>query len=186
MSKAVDIFSGILFVRTRHYDDVKKVVVLQGNKPERRFFEERPQGEWIIIDDTEQFIAKCSVCGMRLGDLDALKEEIVKLCTHINANNGITVPTLAFTRIIDNAPTVEVPNYAMGYQDGVRKVLKEVAEGKHRPQGKWIDYNAYYKTCPFCKRTVGIDFLIQSYENPIKTYNFCPNCGADMRKGGAE
>ncbi len=46
MSKAVDIFSGILFVRTRHYDDVKKVVVLQGNKPERRFFEERPQGEW--------------------------------------------------------------------------------------------------------------------------------------------
>lgn len=32
----------------------------------------------------------------------------------------------------------EVPNYAMGYQDGVRKVLKEVAEGKHRPQGEWI------------------------------------------------
>ena len=24
---------------------------------------ERPQGEWIIIDDTEKFIAKCSVCG---------------------------------------------------------------------------------------------------------------------------
>lgn len=23
----------------------------------------RPQGEWIIIDDTEKFIAKCSVCG---------------------------------------------------------------------------------------------------------------------------
>lgn len=94
MSKAVDIFSGILFVRTRHYDDVKKVVVLQGNKPERRFFEERPQGEWII-------------------------------------------------------------------------------------------YNAYYKTCPFCKRTVGIDFLIQSYENPPERINFCPNCGADMR-GGTE
>lgn len=49
MSKAVDIFSGILFVRTRHYDDVKKIVVLQGNKPERRFFEEQPQGEWIPI-----------------------------------------------------------------------------------------------------------------------------------------
>ena len=26
-------------------------------------YEERPQGEWIIIDDTEKFIAKCSVCG---------------------------------------------------------------------------------------------------------------------------
>lgn len=51
MSKAVDIFSGILFVRTRHYDDVKKVVVLQGNKPERRFFEEQPQGEWIPVSE---------------------------------------------------------------------------------------------------------------------------------------
>ena len=73
MSKAVDIFSGILFVRTRHYDDVKKVVVLQGNKPERRFFEERPQGEWIIIDDTEQFIAKCSICG-RIEDSRMIKD----------------------------------------------------------------------------------------------------------------
>lgn len=24
---------------------------------------ERPKGEWIIVDDTEKFIAKCSVCG---------------------------------------------------------------------------------------------------------------------------
>ena len=37
----------------------------------------------------------------------ALKDEIVKLCERINANNGITVPTLAFTRIINNAPSVE-------------------------------------------------------------------------------
>lgn len=25
--------------------------------------EERPHGKWIIIDDCEHFIAKCSVCG---------------------------------------------------------------------------------------------------------------------------
>lgn len=25
--------------------------------------EERPHGEWIIIDDCEKFIARCSVCG---------------------------------------------------------------------------------------------------------------------------
>ena len=66
---------------------------------------------------------------MRLGDLDALKEEIVKLCELINANNGITVPTSAFTRIINDAPTVE------------------------QPQGKWIpvseklpEENGYYIT----------------------------------------
>ena len=51
MSKAVDIFSGILFVRTRHYEEVKKVVVLQGNKPEKRFFEERSRGKWKFDKD---------------------------------------------------------------------------------------------------------------------------------------
>ena len=25
--------------------------------------EVRPQGEWILVDDTEKFIVKCSVCG---------------------------------------------------------------------------------------------------------------------------
>lgn len=35
--------------------------------------EERPQGEWIIIDDTEQFIAKCSVCG-RIEDSRMVKD----------------------------------------------------------------------------------------------------------------
>ena len=35
--------------------------------------------------------------------------------------------------IIDNAPTVAVDNYAMGYQDGVRQVLSE------RPQGEITD-----------------------------------------------
>lgn len=64
MSKAVDIFDGILFVRTRHYNDVKKVVVLQGNKPEKRFFEkQRLQGEWIDIALTEW---KCSNCNYQV------------------------------------------------------------------------------------------------------------------------
>ena len=34
---------------------------------------ERPRGEWIIIDDTEQFIAKCSVCG-RIEDSRMVKD----------------------------------------------------------------------------------------------------------------
>ena len=35
--------------------------------------EERPKGEWIIIDDTEKFIAKCSVCG-RIEDSRMIKD----------------------------------------------------------------------------------------------------------------
>lgn len=34
---------------------------------------ERPTGKWIIIDDTEKFIAKCSVCG-RIEDSRMVKD----------------------------------------------------------------------------------------------------------------
>lgn len=34
---------------------------------------ERPQGEWILVDDTEKFIAKCSVCG-RIEDSRLVKD----------------------------------------------------------------------------------------------------------------
>lgn len=39
----------------------------------RKVLSERPQGEWLIIDDTEQFIAKCSVCG-RIEDSRMVKD----------------------------------------------------------------------------------------------------------------
>ena len=115
------------------------------------------------------------------GDLisrEDLKEEIVKLCERINANDGITVPTLAFTRIIDNAPTVEpekakegeiVKAYTKGFDDGI-----EIA----RQKGEWIckdkvDGHMFGYSCSNCR-------------NPEwQITRFCPNCGALM-KGGAE
>lgn len=45
---------------------------LEGYKVGKKHFE-RPQGEWIIIDDTEQFIAKCSICG-RIEDSRMIKD----------------------------------------------------------------------------------------------------------------
>lgn len=33
----------------------------------------RPQGKWILVDDTEKFIAKCSVCG-RIEDSRMVKD----------------------------------------------------------------------------------------------------------------
>ena len=48
MAKAVDIKDGILFVRTRHYDDVKMVVVRHQEKPEKRFYKVN-EGELIVI-----------------------------------------------------------------------------------------------------------------------------------------
>ncbi len=51
---------------------------------------------------------------------------------------------------------------------------------EERPQGEWIisEYvdtrRGFITKCPFCKT------------DTIGGGNFCPNCGANMRKGGAE
>lgn len=110
------------------------------------------------------------------GDLisrNALKEEIVKLCERINANNGITVPTLAFTRIIDNAQAVDVISSEEGYEMYGKGYLQGYERGKsERPKGEWNYIQAGMCVCPFCGAT------------PHKEYkDFCPKCGADMRKG---
>lgn len=82
----------------------------------------------------------------------------------------------------------EVPNYAMGYQDGVRKVLREVAEGKHRPQGEWITRHkensfGHDVVCFECNKC-GEYKLPIIHTMIIEPLGVCPNCGADMKKGG--
>lgn len=60
-----------------------------------------------------------------------------------------------------------------------------------RPQGKWIQtevidddseygVNGDASECSNCKHIENSHYWTTTY------YNFCPNCGADMRKGGAE
>lgn len=49
---------------------------------------ERPQGEWIIVDDTEKFIAKCSVCG-RIEDSRMIKDYPFCHCgAYMRGNNN--------------------------------------------------------------------------------------------------
>jgi len=91
---------------------------------------------------------------------------------YFNAINETSIGEVSIIDLINNAPTVTVDNYSMGYQDGVRKVLSE------RPQGEWLfkeitnDYKVYGQ-CSICKQRKRID-------------NYCSNCGAKMGKGGAE
>ena len=49
-----------------------------------------------------------------------------------------------------------------------------VGKYEERPQGKWIEHEAGYNICPFCKNKTAFSYL------------FCPYCGADMRKVGEE
>ena len=82
-------------------------------------------------------------------------------------------------------PTILVDNYAMGYQDGVRTVLKEVKDGKYEQsqektpvwpkQGEWVRVGADIWECSQCNQCV--------QTRDIDCYKFCHRCGAYMRYG---
>ena len=90
--------------------------------------------------------------------VEGIVEELENIC--INGDEYI----LTLLSNIKNAPPVEEKSYAMGYQDGLEDGLNDI-----RPQGKWI---CEYRTCK-CS--------VCGFATVIDTYNFCPNCGADMR-----
>lgn len=52
---------------------------------------------------------------------------------------------------IDNAPTVEPK------------------------KGRWIEYDNSHCECPFCHEEWSY------FDNEVEYFNYCPNCGADMR-----
>lgn len=58
--------------------------------------------------------------------------------------------------------------FEKGFRIGVKK-----GANTNRPQGEWISKHNGYWTCSEC----GLSFLFYAKGN------FCPNCGADMRKG---
>ena len=126
---------------------------------------------------------------MRLGDLDALKEDFKSRL--VKCNEWIEKAKDKETKIrasavkafigevimtINNAPTVEEKSYAMGYQDGLEDGLDGI-----RPQGEWLvvghDDTTYWYRCSICEH--------EEHDNFTKHYHYCPNCGADMR-GGAK
>ncbi len=75
---------------------------------------------------------------MRLGDLDALREDMVSGCRRIGEAMGVVLPTSAFVNIIDNAPTVEDrTSEVLSLQETIRKLTTAIEENT-RPQGEWI------------------------------------------------
>ena len=97
---------------------------------------------------------------MRLGDLDALREKIDELEPYIDCDENSTTWILSdeVYNAIDNAPTVE------------------------RPQGEWKVYGKQ-GGIPITDMCSNCRYEMKWYKNK---YKFCPNCGAKMRKGGAE
>ena len=104
---------------------------------------------------------------MRLIDADTLKKH--KFTTQIR--NGVAIGEIEVVPVaeIDNAPTVEP--FAKVYYE--------------RPHGEWKETG--YET-----GALGITYRQTQCSNcgwehalPV-WWNFCPNCGAEMQKGGAE
>lgn len=115
---------------------------------------------------------------MRLIDADALKEEN-KDIIDCEIDHPKYQDTLR--ELIDQAPTIKTFTLAdieEQYRKGLEKGLEEA-----RPHGEWISLEKtickgqllpFWRTheCSVCSNTGQGDF------------NFCPKCGADMRKEG--
>ena len=110
---------------------------------------------------------------MRLIDADELKENLKKWFPKFTLD-GIEDKTL-FNQIlhdIDNAPTI--PQTIVTEFNGCDNCELE------RPKGNWIKWN--FKTFgPMGDWEYKCDRCEKVYDGE---YNFCPNCGADMQKGG--
>ena len=106
---------------------------------------------------------------MRLIDADALKEKVALMWCD---NNHITE---SMNEIIDNASTAIAVDFGVAGRDTTIY---------SRPHGEWKHNNFDEHYCNKCG-----NFALWSEEtddyHEVQS-NFCPNCGADMRKGDAE
>lgn len=110
------------------------------------------------------------------GDLisrDALKKDIdfqhICECCHDNGNVCDICPVAEIEKKIDEASTVE-QNWKFYYDHGYKQAERDLK----RPQGEWEEDSGNI-ACSHC-HTIWL----------YRRTEFCPNCGADMRKGGTE
>lgn len=63
-----------------------------------------------------------------------------------------------------------------------RKEHKSKLESAEAVQGEWTDIDDYYRmaTCSRCHKVT----MFEKWGEYTKPYDFCPNCGARMHKGG--
>ena len=128
---------------------------------------------------------------MRPIDADQFKENILSgLYIYCQENkddiaNAIdSEPTIITSLNLDNITEENIEKFKMIWQRANSKGLLTI--NVDRPQGEWIevgDNQPYSKDKLYgCSKCRFGSYLLSDTKN----VNFCPNCGADMRKGGAE
>lgn len=63
-----------------------------------------------------------------------------------------------------------------------KKVIEHLEKmpSADRPTGEWVDIDNYYRmaTCSNCHKVT----MFEKWGEYTRSYNYCPNCGADMRE----
>lgn len=69
------------------------------------------------------------------------------------------------------------------WQAGLKTVLKRIPAADVRPvvRGRWIWKDNGEVVCSECNDLVAVVGNTEDLEMVISGFNFCPNCGADMR-----
>lgn len=108
---------------------------------------------------------------MRLIDADALIIELQK--DEALFDNEAVVARENSIKYTDNYAKI-MWSRANGIRDAIVEVYDAPTIDADRPQGEWIDVGGY-EVCKNCHEV-----------KKISHWNFCPNCGADMREREGE
>lgn len=102
-----------------------------------------------------------------------LKNKLQKKCSYVEEDfdKGFNVGVQVAIEMLDNAPTVPLPDFKEGYKQAI-------IDGKtnfSRTQGEWLH--------PY-KSDIACECSNCHIQMPITDYfSFCPNCGAEMKGG---
>ncbi len=102
-------------------------------------------------------------------DLISRSELKKALCEFMKNNIGIYSNEIFY--IVDSIPAVDAPT-CTDIIEANKEGYNNARRLYERPQGEWIDTGSGQE-CSICKE---IQYGYDSFRN------FCPNCGADMRK----